>query len=236
MADSWDYATAKTPAERGVALAFLTADVAAVGVDALDLGAGGGVAALAVARGGIKAAQVGTKLAEGGHVANIALHAVKEGTENIASSGDSKRGSSGANGNSSSATSTESGTTSESAQKTRQKSQSEANAHSSGGSYSNLQDGPTVGSGKDFTRTQKRKILEQNKAQNNGQLTSDKSGEVLGPGQQSRKGVTPPANEAHVDHMVPKSKGGSNSYSNAQVLSRKENLQKGAKVEEKANE
>ena len=38
-------------------------------------------------------------------------------------------------------------------------------------------------------------------------------------------------NQAEIDHIEPKSKGGSNSYSNAQVLSKEENLRKGNKIE-----
>lgn len=36
-------------------------------------------------------------------------------------------------------------------------------------------------------------------------------------------------NQAEIDHVQPKSKGGTNSYRNAQVLSKKENLEKSNK-------
>jgi hypothetical protein len=95
-----------------------------------------------------------------------------------------------------------------------------------GGPYSNLKDHPSVDAGKDFTQAQKRNILNQNKENNNGVIRSDESGKEAVPGQQGKKGVTPPANEANVDHITPKAKGGSNSYKNAQVLTREENLKK----------
>ena len=46
-----------------------------------------------------------------------------------------------------------------------------------------------------------------------------------------QNGVTPPDNEAHVDHRYPRSKGGSNSYDNLDVRSRRNNLRKSDNVE-----
>lgn len=89
----------------------------------------------------------------------------------------------------------------------------------------------TYKSGANFTRAQKRDILQANRDRNGGELRSDKSGELLQPAQQSKKGVTPPQNEAHVDHKTPRAAGGTNDPQNAQVLSRKENLKKSDKIE-----
>lgn len=99
-----------------------------------------------------------------------------------------------------------------------------------GGPYGHIEDGPSVGSGKNYTGAQKRKILAENRAKNNGVLRDDVTGEIGQAPSQSRKGVTPPDNEVHVDHYYPKSEGGPNSYSNAEVRLRKHNLKKSNKI------
>jgi RHS repeat-associated protein len=99
-------------------------------------------------------------------------------------------------------------------------------ASKNAGKYSHISDPKNVGPGKSFTKSTKSTILEENRRANGGVLKSDKSGKPLVPAEQSKKGVTPSKNEAHVDHVNPKSNGGTNSPSNAQVLSREENLSK----------
>jgi len=109
------------------------------------------------------------------------------------------------------------------ASSTGQSSETDKNVH---GPYSHLEDHSSVDSGKDFTRSQKQKILDANRERNGGVLKSDQSGEELVAAKKSEKGVTPPENEVQVDHHDPKANGGSNSFSNARVLSRKENNDK----------
>ncbi len=94
------------------------------------------------------------------------------------------------------------------------------------GPYSHLPDHPSVGSGKNFTQSQKKKFLAENEKANSGTLRDDVTGEKLVRPQKHTKDVRPPDNEAHIDHVYPRSKGGTNSSSNAQVRSRKNNLEK----------
>ncbi len=95
--------------------------------------------------------------------------------------------------------------------------------------YSHLEDQPDVGPGKDFTPTQKARVIEENRKRNGGIVKSDAPNDpyqALRQPQKSRKGATPSPDEWQIDHNIPKDKGGSNSYKNARVLSRYQNRQK----------
>jgi RHS repeat-associated protein len=100
------------------------------------------------------------------------------------------------------------------------------------GPYGNLEDPPNVGPGKDFTPEQKKKIYDENRKRNGGKLLDDDTGQPLEPPKKSKRGVKPPANEAQVDHIIPKKPNnpnvppGTNSYKNGKVISRQRNRQK----------
>ncbi len=84
-----------------------------------------------------------------------------------------------------------------------------------------------VGAGKEFTQAQKQAIIAENKLRNGGVLRSDCSGKILVESLKALPGIAADLYAAEVDHIIPKSLGGSNSFSNAQVLSKAENLAKG---------
>ena len=95
-----------------------------------------------------------------------------------------------------------------------------------GGLYGHIDDGPKVGSGKKFTPAQRRKILEENRKRNGGELKDDRTGEIGQAPERHKKGVTPPDNEIHVDQYYPRSEGGPNSFSNVELRLRIHNLKK----------
>ena len=92
--------------------------------------------------------------------------------------------------------------------------------------YSKLAEPKNIGIGKKFTQAQKKRILQANRDANNGILRSDMSGNVLDQPVQSKKGIPANMNQAEIDHIYARSKGGTNSNKNAQVLSKRENLDK----------
>jgi RHS repeat-associated protein len=81
-----------------------------------------------------------------------------------------------------------------------------------------------------FTRKDKRNVIEENRANNDGTTRCTNCGTDTLPAQQGRAGVTPPVEETNVDHIHPRAKGGDGSPGNAQVLCRGCNMEKGDTV------
>jgi hypothetical protein len=101
-------------------------------------------------------------------------------------------------------------------------------------SYLKSEDPPNVAAGKNFTTAQKARIIAENRKRNKdengiGRVTSDDSGKQLVIPKKSKKGVAPLPHEWQIDHIIPRDRGGNNSYANAQVLSRRENRSKSNK-------
>jgi hypothetical protein len=94
------------------------------------------------------------------------------------------------------------------------------------GPYRHLSDRTVIRPGRDFTPTQKPRIIEANRARNGGRIMSD---EPLDPFQvlsDPQRAVSPglgggpkDMSMAEVDHIVPVDQGGTNSYGNARVVS-----------------
>lgn len=97
------------------------------------------------------------------------------------------------------------------------------------GKYDHLKEPKKVGPGLETTRSQRARILAENKKQNGGQLTSDESGKPLNPPSNTPKGGRADMAQAEVDHVDPRSKGGTNSNTNQRVISKRENLAKSDK-------
>lgn len=84
--------------------------------------------------------------------------------------------------------------------------------------------------GKSFTSKGKAEIDAANAERNGGLNICESCGTQVVPGKKSQLGVTPPRNERHRDHIIPKSKGGDGDPSNGQILCRTCNLDKRDKL------
>ncbi|HYO52302.1 HNH endonuclease signature motif containing protein [Archangium sp.] len=80
--------------------------------------------------------------------------------------------------------------------------------------------------GKSFTKTGKRDVKQKNASKNDGKNRCENCGVETVPAKKHEKDVTPPPNETHVDHVIPKAKGGPGEPDNGQVLCRECNLEK----------
>jgi hypothetical protein len=84
--------------------------------------------------------------------------------------------------------------------------------------------------GKPFTRKQKETVKQQNAEENGGQNRCENCNTETIPAEKHVKGVTPPLNETHVDHVIPQAKGGKSETDNGQVLCRDCNIKKSDKL------
>lgn len=78
---------------------------------------------------------------------------------------------------------------------------------------------------KEFSEDQKKAIIAENRKRNGGTVKSD----VADDSHKTLSGSSPADDSPEIDHIIPKSVGGSNAYANAQVTSRKYNNSKRAK-------
>jgi RHS repeat-associated protein len=81
-------------------------------------------------------------------------------------------------------------------------------------------------SGEDFTEAGKDVVKKQNAHKNGGKVVCENCGTETVPGKVHKTGVTPPGNEAQVDHIKRRSEGGRGNPDNGQVLCRDCNLEK----------
>ena len=80
-----------------------------------------------------------------------------------------------------------------------------------------------------FTQNDKAVVKQDNASRNEGKNRCEDCGVETVQAEQHKKGVTPPKNEAHVDHIVPRAKGGPSEPDNGQVLCRECNIKKSDK-------
>ncbi|MFY0565249.1 HNH endonuclease [Archangium lansingense] len=82
-----------------------------------------------------------------------------------------------------------------------------------------------------FTKKGKSIVKDNNAKKNDGKILCEECKVETVPGEKHVKDVTPPSNEAQVDHIIPKAKGGKGDPSNGQVLCRDCNIKKSDKTQ-----
>ena len=92
--------------------------------------------------------------------------------------------------------------------------------------YSKIPNPKNVDASTKPTPRQRSEMLKANREHNDGILRDDRTGEVMVESQKSQKGVTPPQNEAQVDHIKPVDKGGTRAQDNLELRTRKNNRDK----------
>ena len=92
--------------------------------------------------------------------------------------------------------------------------------------YSHIKDPKNLNASTKPTPRQRREMLKANREHNGGTLRDDVTGEKMVPSQKSVKGVTPPPNEAQIDHKKSVKNGGTRTNSNLHLRTRKNNRDK----------
>jgi len=80
-----------------------------------------------------------------------------------------------------------------------------------------------------FTQKDKAVVKQDNASRNEGKNRCENCDVETVRAQQHKKGITPPKNETHVDHIIPRAKGGPGEPDNGQVLYRECNINKSDK-------
>ncbi|WP_329728171.1 HNH endonuclease [Archangium sp.] len=88
--------------------------------------------------------------------------------------------------------------------------------------------------GMPFTKKGKAAVKKENAEKNDGKNKCEICSVEAVPAKQHQQGVTPPKNEAQVEHVIPRAKGGEGEPDNGQVLCRDCNIKKSDKKSDKA--
>jgi hypothetical protein len=96
--------------------------------------------------------------------------------------------------------------------------------------YSNIKNPKDVNNPR-VTPRQAKEMKAANRKHNNGVLRDDVTGEVAIDSKKPTRGITPPRNEAQVDHINPVSNGGTREMKNLQIRTRQNNRKKSNKLD-----